>query len=383
MADKFEQRPTMPQGAYLVALVLTLICLGLGVSFLVIGEAGAHWLPFGFAAFFGFLTVCALLDSRSGYVRTHSDRIEVKSLGQVQELKLEDIASAKRDPEYGTVTLIHKNDASKNIFLGSEQLSGPKLRAIVDAVPDYEEIQERREEKELLADSSLGATISERKDRLGQARRLAKPLAVSAWVIAIWALFWPKPYLLAVLLCALMPLAGLLLAVAKPAAFSARDSRQEGPSANVMAMFVLPSLALGLRAMLDTAFQEGWKAVAFAIALGVIPWGLTAWRVRARERRSFLVAAVFYWIAWGGGLAIFADTVLDTSLPELRVGRVVDVYEGSRSPSLKVRLLDSPSDVVRLPVSRKDALKWAKGDRICISQSQGWLGLRPYHQTDC
>lgn len=157
-----------------------------------------------------------------------------------------------------------------------------------------------------------------------RARRLATTLAVLAVLSALWGIFWPRPYHLAMLACGAIPLASLWLMARFPGIVTFDGTLgEERPHA--IDSLVFPSAALVLRGTLDFEIIDWVEVGALGAVFSVLASSL-ALRFGAGQRRTKTTAPTLVVIlfCYGVGGVCISNALLDRRPPTLYSCQVLD-----------------------------------------------------------
>lgn len=168
-----------------------------------------------------------------------------------------------------------------------------------------------------LEDRMSGEAADNRERTFRAAQAGAGVLNGLASVLALWFLFFPKPYGFLVAMTAALPPIAMAMTLASRGLFSLDEAPKilRGGRPSLSLCFVLPAIALTARAWLDAALLD-WKialgagaaagVVVSAIAIGGMIWGAG---VRLAPRGLLMIAAVI--AIWCEGIVVHGDSLLD------------------------------------------------------------------------
>ena len=204
--------------------------------------------------------------------------------------------------------------------------------------------------------------------------------------IGAWTAFLPVPHAFAVLVdIAVMAGAIGLKLYFGPLISIASDRNHTDPRPSIAGMFIAPAFAIFFRAMWDFQLLDAWPAVWFAggmaLALGIF---LVAHDRRLRSSMAigvFAALAVFFF----GALAEI-NAIFDVRQPVVYRTSIAGLYVRSgKSTSYEVTLGEWANQPAGhdVTVSREFYSTHVVGEAICVTLSQGWLGLRYYNVGDC
>jgi hypothetical protein len=205
--------------------------------------------------------------------------------------------------------------------------------------------------------------------------------------IGVWAIILPVPYNAALLSVILAVPVALVRKVVAPTLISPGTSAQSDPGAQVGMLFVVPAVAVAVRAGSDLNLLN-WGAelecsicVAAILAIPIIMGGIG---FTSRPFRACLLLLLMFGYT-AGSLAELND-ILDVS-PAVATPAVVLAKHVSAG---KVQMYDlnlgdlaDQSQVRDLKVPYSVFAGTRTGDRVCIELRKGWLGFPHYEVDSC
>lgn len=219
-------------------------------------------------------------------------------------------------------------------------------------------------------------------------RRMAAGLDVATLATLAWCFLAPGfhyPILISIL--AALPIIALLLLAFSRGAIRL-DEKRGTLQADVAAPFFLPGFALMARALLDIELMDWTTAIvcAFVIAVLLVGFATIADR-RVRQRPWFALLAALLVAAYGFGITVEANALLDASRPMVYRTQVMSkhVSYGSKANRYLVKVLpwgprQEPEDVI-VPRALYDTL--GAGSAICIMLRSGRFGIPWFVATGC
>ena len=134
------------------------------------------------------LMVVGLLDTIKGKVIISSDTLSIRSTFINRDLKFQEIKGFQVEQNYIFVL-------RENYIENSNEL----IMWLNSKFPDLHQVNEEKEEAEILDNFEYGRNTEERSSRLNQAKKVAKVLNWTGGLVLIWTLFKPEPYEYAIL----------------------------------------------------------------------------------------------------------------------------------------------------------------------------------------
>jgi hypothetical protein len=204
--------------------------------------------------------------------------------------------------------------------------------------------------------------------------------------VGIWVAFSPEPHALAVLANVAAMAAGIAMKLYfGPLISIASDRNHTDPRPSISLLFAAPAIALLFRATQDFEILDSVPAI---ISAGIMALALGAFLI-AHDRRLqssmaigvFLILGLFFF-----GALTEINAIFDAAPPVAYRTSIAGLYtRDGRSTSYHVQLglwgeQHGGEDVT---VSGQFYSAHAIGETICVTLSQGWLGMRYYNIGDC
>ncbi len=237
-------------------------------------------------------------------------------------------------------------------------------------------------ESEILNDRAFGENDEQRLELLLAGRRFAKGLSIVSAIIALWGMFYPYPYELAILALVALPVVAVEKARRSRGLFRI-DEEPNDVHPSVALAFFLPGSVLALRALLDYEVLGSFLTAVFCVAVSLILI-LIAYNadpaVRARKFKPILLFALG--LMYGYGVTIEANCLLDHS-PGIPFEVTVEGKHISSGKHTTYRLELPPwgpkSEPNTIAVGQA-TYKWIeKGDVVILTLRKGALGIRWFY----
>jgi hypothetical protein len=363
-----------------------MVLLGVAMPFLAADGAAdksvsslAFFAVMGFSmvAFFGY----TLLETRRWTLRITTDSITTAGILQTKTLPHTAIRGFTLDQNY---TYIHASDPAL-----------PKLK-ISYAVEHYKDIQHwlaahypnldaqelAAHQRTVLTDYRLGWTEDQREARIQRARSTANWLNGIGFVAAGWVLLWPVPYQVSITVNLLLPVLGIAAMWLHPEVLRIDEASNEAYP-QLGALFLMPSLSLSLRALLDFDLldaEPAWLTVLPAIAGVLIVLALANQNFMTTTRKSALswVFLVMMAVPYGFGATILLNCAYDTTSLRLYSARVQRKYiSQGKIDTYHVRLgaWAGRSAGEEATISRARYQQLHPGDSVRVGVYPGTLGV--------
>lgn len=208
------------------------------------------------------------------------------------------------------------------------------------------------------------------------------------WVLGLWLLLWPVPYLPLVIVVGLMPLLFLGLAARWPETFTAADDRSERFGRrmgrrliDLSGLWIVPCLAIGGRAFDATLLDPLW---AFVVGLGLaIPMTLVCAWLDSRMRGWTMLCNFFFCLSWSWGGVALANTILDRTAGRIVLAEVTWKQDLRREgPEVNLRL-PGGDEFNNVDVDQATYDNTLIGRRMCVEVNPGAFGWRVVYLVDC
>ncbi|MGB0851625.1 MAG: hypothetical protein ACPGTP_10270, partial [Bacteroidia bacterium] len=221
---------------------------------------------------FVILGVLGTIDAKRYYLEVLDDKLVSHQLFRVKELLFEDVKEIVVDENY--LRFLPKSKSHKKIRVSRYVSDYGELVEWAHSMFTNAEIESVQEEfEEIYANEDYGNYLEERLENLSGATKKSKVLNSIAWVVAIWGLFYPKPYEWLIGVLILYPLIAIFMIWHSKGLISigGKDtSSVESARPSVMTSIFFPGLILGLRALLDCSIYSYGNSLFLVLALAVI-----------------------------------------------------------------------------------------------------------------
>lgn len=318
----------------------------------------------------------------------NADAIVSRDFLGVRKLRREDIAGRRlqRTRTNSAMVLVPKRPGVKTLKINELIRRDALLTAWFETLPDLDAQDLAQSQSEIIANRDLGRTPEERAKRLAAARKLANGLMGLSIIVCLWAVVYPKPYELAVVVLAALPLAALVLKGKAGGLYQIVGWRNDA-RANLAIAFMGPSVVLAVRALLDIKVFDWPVALAGAAAAALAMTVVVAMAERKlRDRMGELLAILVVCGFYAYGVVVEANTLLDESQPRIFKTAVVG-KRVSKGKSTQYHLRVAPWGPRRgegdITVSRALYASVATGEPVCIVLRDGALRIRWFTVRTC
>jgi hypothetical protein len=250
-----------------------------------------------------------------------------------------------------------------------------ELARWLSGLPDLD--GQERQQSQLQLEGAHGAQT------LALAWRRAKLLNAAVMVTMLWAVFFPRPYHLALLANVAIELSAMTLLLCNRGVYAVDSGRNEATPSLGLTLFG-PGMALALRMFLDTNLLPGQLSIVFAVAGAAVLTYLLAQADDGRRRSGVIGLAFLLQMPLAWGLAVYANTALDRSQSQTFQSRVLKKFV-ERNKVTTYELTLSPwgpqQEVARSSVPRAVYDQVKLGGEVRVQLRAGSLGM-PWFEID-
>lgn len=234
-------------------------------------------------------------------------------------------------------------------------------------------------------DDGLGSTPEKRVARILRLRRLSGPLFWFTFVVMMWAVFWPRPFLWAWAALATFPVIAVALDVLTRG--GVRYDYRFGPNdarPTFVFQFFFPGLALPGMVLSRWNILDFQALLTCAGVLGSVAALVLAVRSEALRRHvwpTVLCAAMLS--GYAAGLISGIDVLFDHAAPARFPAHVLGFRRSDHFDYVKVESWgpSNTADEIRIPGHLIHPLQ--RGNRVCVYLGEGRLAFRWYRLGDC
>jgi hypothetical protein len=273
------------------------------------------------------LIVVGILDTIKGKVIISSDTLSIRSTFINRDLKFQEIKGFQIDQNY--IFVLPNTETKKRIkistYIGK---SNELIMWLSSNFPDLHQVNEEKEEAEILNDLEYGRNSEERLSQLNQAKKVAKVLNWIGGLIFVWTLFKPEPYEYAILASISLPIIAILVVIYYKGLI--RINEKKG-SAYPNAFFAISMTFWGLllRALLDYNifdYSKIWtpSGIIGVVMIAFIVYGTKEFKFKkAKDYFTVLFLTVFFF-GFGYGSIVTLNCMYDESIPQTFQSQVID-----------------------------------------------------------
>jgi hypothetical protein len=371
---------------FMAAMFLCVGALFFGVSFWVRGSFGSALLVPAVGVLFGAIVLC--VSAVRARILLSAGSIAVTSIFQTRELAFDQIRGRR---EYSTrggtcLVLVPKEPHVKSISVAPNFALDEAWNTWFRALPDLDAIDKQEKLAEIAADSVLGSTPEERLAKLGQARKAAAALAVTAVVAAVLAFFELARPVAAVLLTVL-PWAAIYLLYQSPMLYRVGGVKSD-PRMGLDLPVWIPCFGLAITATAG-AHHVSMGPALWLICLSGIALAAALVRPMLHSGRGFgiLIASLALSIGYGVGLGFAANRFLDYAPAQAYRAEIASMSTSTGRHGTTYYLHLNPwgpmteEDKVDVSSSLYRSLK--EGDTVCLELHPGALKMGWYTVEAC
>ncbi len=292
----------------------------------------------------GMITVFILgiLDAFRSALHLYPDRIVKREVFKTRELKIADLEGFRFVQSQYTknIVLFPKKKTDKKIKLSNTFVRFGELSGwVAQTLPDLDAREAAAEQQSILNDREYGSTERERSELLGKYRTVTKYLNNAGIAVGLWAFIYPRPYEILIVLCALFPLAGIMILVQSNGLVHF-DERKNSAHPSIVRMFMMPALALALRSLLDFSIIDAKQLLLPVLAITAVFSGLMLAKLKEFTGKAWIkLLPIIFAAVYAYGLTVMGNCLFDRSQPEVFTVRVLNKHVTTgRSTTYYVKL---------------------------------------------
>ncbi|HEY3848957.1 MAG TPA: hypothetical protein VGL95_17775 [Acetobacteraceae bacterium] len=317
----------------LLPATITLSVGLLGVGVLLVGTSHPGKITVGISLLrlipFGLVLGSAYVfaNELSAKVILYADAIEVVRSLSRRRLRRSEIWGRRliRGTDgVGTLVIIPNRGDLPRLKIAGAMRSDSDLNEWIAALPDLDAEDARQVAAryaafpaEVATDDRWGGTATERVENLRRARKLVRTLNGCAIAASVWCVVFPYPYYVVLALTLAIPWLAVYLVIRSHRLLRLLAPAHD-PHPNFTNSFLLPGLALMMRAFVDTN-TVGWLHQLAVTVIGSVLVGLGVAIVHGRFRlgRTQVLAVLFAGMPYAYGLGMITNQYLDGSSPTI------------------------------------------------------------------
>jgi hypothetical protein len=254
----------------------------------------------------------------------------------------------------------------------------------LDTLTDLDEEVATVSSRDILENSEIGATAKEREVAFERGRLLSKIVNAAGCFVGLWGFVYPRPYGLAIGALFVLPWVAVEI-VHRSRGLFRLDAAKKDLHPNVALAFLVPSMILMLRGVLDFSALNWWRLVAYGALLAVVLCAKAKWADSSMGKKQ---TVAFYILAfcYGLGAASAINGYFDGSDPVLYRATVLGKHVSyGRTTTYRLTLVPwgprTAENTVEIPKAMYDVVN--VGDSVCPSVKRGALGVAWYDVFGC
>lgn len=264
---------------------------------------------------FDIFLIYAIVSIAKYRVEVFSDKIVEIGVFKKKEIMLKNIDGFRILPmQYiNQVQFIYKDTKKKKNITLMMNDSNVFLQWLNSSIRNLDAEDYEKEVKTILSNEELGMTEEQRAYSFERAKKFASFLNILSIATMLWVLFRPQPYEIAIWTMILFP----ILAISSSKLFPGLikfDESKKGAYPSVAAAFLMPGIALSLRALLDwdiLSWQNFW--VPFAIISICLLFLLLWFFKELRNKYGYAILLLCFCAVYGYGATISLNGINDKS----------------------------------------------------------------------
>lgn len=328
-----------------------------------------------------FLTWYMYMDTRFGKLVIEESTVSLRGPFGVTTLPYEAVKGYRPIENYLVLVPSGKTFRQIKISTYLEEIREIQEWAVSN-FPDVRELEREEEEKEIMADQELGITEESRYKRLAEARKVARYFNWFAWAITAWVLFYPRPYAVAIIAGIATPLIALALCYLYRGMMKGGD-RENSAYPSVAEAFILPGLAIMLRALFDyniLDYSKAWLPMGVMTAGLFLLYQLPTGGFSPKKTSDYIFLSLFplFTFIYSFGALLTLNCTFDKAEPDVYTSTVIDKrISGGKTTSYYLELepwgdLGKPQEV---KVSRALYENTVIDNRVEVYQFEGFLKI--------
>ena len=227
---------------------------------------------------------------------------------------------------------------------------------------------------------SMGIPLPEKYAGIAKAKTLTRPLNIIGVVASLWAFAFPVPYLPAILVCASIPVAAILMMAYLKGSINFETKKGKSEVPYLTFAIAMPPAVLAWRALIDFhifSFAHVWvPAAAIAIFFSVLIFLLSA---DMKRKPLYILVALIFGFMYGYGVLIEANCLADKSMPNAYnvkvLGKRSSYSSRSRSYYIKVGPWGPRTKGGEISIRKSGYDRIRINDEIIIGLKRGFLDI--------
>ena len=327
------------------------------------------------------LMVVGLLDTIKGKVIVSSDTLSIRSTFINRDLKFQEIKGFQVEQNY--IFVLPNTETKKRIkistYIGN---SSELIMWLSSNFPDLHQVNEEKEEAEILDNFDYGRNAEERSSRLNQAKKVAKFFNWASGLILVWTLFKPEPYEYAILASMTLPIIASIIVIYYKGLIRI-DEKKGSAYPTIFFAILMTSCGLFLRALLDYdifEYSNIWiPSITIGIALIIlVTLGTKEFKFKKAKDYFTILSLSIFFSGFGYGTVVTLNCMYDESVPESYQSKVLDKRISSGKTTTYYLELESwgpQTENDDVSVSKELYENLEINDNVNIYLKKGWFEI--------
>jgi hypothetical protein len=244
------------------------------------------------------------------------EHLEVRQLGSgVRRVRRSDVRGFRTLATHGVTTLALELHAGKPIKIGIVYALDDVFAGWMRGIPDQDALDHQASLDELARDRTIAATPADAVAKLELAHRVARGLDAAALGLLVWGFVHPWPHALFVGASVALPWIAIVVLHLGGGLFAVDGKPGQSVKPIVILSLVSPGALLMLRGTTDYTLLDPLSMAAAAPLGGIAMAIATAVASRTHAKGLIAVHACLF-AAYGWGVAVHANALLERSAPE-------------------------------------------------------------------
>ena len=330
------------------------------------------------------LMVVGLLDTIKGKVIVSSDTLSIRSTFINRDLKFQEIKGFQVEQNY--IFVLPNTEKKKRIkistYIGN---SSELIMWLSSNFPDLHQVNEKKEEAEILDNFEYGRNVEERSSQLNQAKKVAKVLNWAGGLILVWTLFKPAPYEYAILASISLPIIAIFVVIYYKGLIKINEKNRGSGSAypTVLSAILLSSCGLFLRALLDYDIFDYSNIWMPSIIIGIAMTVLIVFRTQEFKFKKLIdyftiLSLTFFFFGFGFGSIVSLNCMYDESTPQAFQSKILNkrISSGKRTTYyIELAAWGTQSEKSDVSVTEELYEKLELDNNATIYLKKGWLKI--------
>ncbi len=387
-SESWTYVPTQRYRIFLLFCAAVFLAGGLALLGWCLFKGEASWGPWARPLLIFFGSICLLAAAYMGWgafrvaLTITPGRITVQGPFVERGMNRSEIAGFRALPAQSGVpprAILVARDLDVKPLIVTFYQPDARLYAWFDGVEDLDAKDLRASQQAVMASHDLGDTPAERAERLKLLRRIAYACNLVGAAILVWAWLFPRPYVAAILACALAPPAAMAIMLWSKGQIVPVEAKQTEARPSVWGL-IFAGWGLLLRAILDVDSLDWWPAILAGTVVGVAMSALfTVLTTPDARNKTIRYGLPFLLVPMAWGAVVEANTLLDHSPAQVFQATVLDKHETSgKAHTFDLTLSPwgprSKAEDVSVDPGRYAGL--SVGEKACVYMHPGAFKLR-------